>query len=189
MAAHQLLAPERMRGELDALDGQSGAELVHGPVLGHDLVPELHLKRSARDARVVLLVAGLGRGAGVAHLPVQRHAVRGVLGQQLVQDRGPGARQPGDEDGRRHGLARDLGPALAPVGELEPVLEPVHDVAARDQAPERVQLRLRVEGAHEDTVGLEEVVAAEVREAALRARLGEQLVGVEPDPGRVGDRV
>jgi len=89
---HQLFAAKGMRRDLDALDGDARAQLVQHAIRRHDVVPELHLEPSAGDAFLVVAVRLARRWAGVANLPVQRGAMGRVLRQQLVQDRGAGAR-------------------------------------------------------------------------------------------------
>ena len=115
--------------------------------------------RCARATRGSLAsLASLGRRTGMAHLPVERHAVRRVLRQQLVQDRGAGARQARDEDRRSDGLARDLrAGACASRRAGAGSRASSRRRCARSARAERVELRLGVEGAHEDAVGLEEV--------------------------------
>ena len=62
-------------------------------------------------------VAVSGGGQRAVDLPRERHAVRGILREQVVQDRGAGARLADDHD-RRHDVdVGDLGMLLAPLDE------------------------------------------------------------------------
>ncbi len=172
-------------GDLDVLDRDARAELVHRRVLGHGLVPELDLVLGARDARVARVGRALGRRAGETHLPVLGDPVVRVLGEDLVEDRGSRARQTGDEDRRLDPLCRDFRASLARLRELETVLEPVQHIAAQEHAPERMELGLGGRGAQEDVIRDAELVSAEVGEPRPSHRRFEELVGIEPDPGGV----
>jgi hypothetical protein len=101
----------------------------------------------------------------------------------------PAAAETGDEERALDRRRRDRGLAPAPGDEAETVLEPVHEIAARQQPTERVKLRLALEGADEETERLQKIGVTEVVEAAALARFGEKRVGIERDPGRIRDAV
>src|SRR5207244_11499814 len=67
------------------------------------------------------------------------NAMRRILGEELVEDRRPGARQADDEDRPADVLLLDLGMAVADRGHTEPVLEQADEIRARDQASEQRQ--------------------------------------------------
>ena len=95
------------------------------------------------DARVGPVGRRLGRWQRTVDLPRERHAVGVVLCEQVVEDRGAGARLPDDED-RRHDVGvGDLGVLLAPLDETEADREVVDDLAGDDLLAQLVQRRFR----------------------------------------------
>src|SRR6516165_4332650 len=73
-----------------------------------------------------------GCGTGRIDLPRQRGAQVGILGEQVVEDRGPAARLADDDDRRRDRLCSDLGMLFAPGDYTKPVLQGAHDVEVSD---------------------------------------------------------
>ena len=175
LAADPLLARERRHREPDALTRNTRPHLVHRAVLGYELVPELDVGLALLDARVRFVGRLLGRRARVPRLPRQRHPMRGVLRQQLVQDRRPRARQTDDEERPLDALVRDRGRGPVRLLDAQPRLERVHDVGAAQDATDQGELRFRVEASAEDLEPLApDVVRAEVRQAGVVPGLGQQ---------------
>ena len=113
-------AAEVAAGHAHALLRQPRAHRVHRLEAGdHELDAVEQLLRRG-DARIGVVGRGLGRRERVVDLPRERHAVRGILREQVVQDRRAGARLADDHD-RRHDVdVGDLGMLLAPLDEPEP---------------------------------------------------------------------
>ena len=124
---------------------------------------------------------GLRDGTGRVDLPGQRRAQLGILGEQVVEDRGPGAGLADDEDRRGDRLGGDVGMLFAPGDHLEPVLQGADDVEVGDLHPDRRQPRLVDQPVGDPSIqpGLPAVVA-EVVAAGLLAGGGDQGFGVEP---------
>ena len=110
-------AAEVAAGHAHALLRQPRAHRVHRLEAGdHELDAVEQLLRR-RDARVGVVGRGLGRRQRAVDLPRERHAVRGILREEVVQDRRAGAGLADDHD-RRHDVGvGDLGMLLAPVDE------------------------------------------------------------------------
>ena len=89
------------------------------------------------DARIVVIGLGLWDRTGRIDLPGQRRAQVGILGEQVVEDRGAGAGLADDDDRRSDWLPRDLGMLLAPIDYTEPVLQGAHDVQVSDLHTDR----------------------------------------------------
>ena len=77
---------------------------------------------------------GLGRRARTVDLPRERHAVRGILREEVVQDRRAGARLADDDDRRDDVDVGDLGMLLAPLDDAEAVRQIVDELARRRSA-------------------------------------------------------
>ena len=143
-----------------------------------------HQSRTARSARSIAS-RRLGGRKRLAHLEGERRAQRGILREQLVQDRRAGARQARDEDRRGDGRGLDRRLALAGVDHAQPVREPLDQIGARERATDVVELRLRLERAQEDAQRLAEVGVAEIGEAGraapLRSRARSRRARPTPD--------
>ena len=113
-------AAEVAAGHAHALLREQRAHRVHRLEAGdHELDAVEQLLRR-RDARIGVVGRGLGRRQRPVDLPRERHAVRGVLREEVVQDRRAGARL-ADDDDRRHDVGvGDLGMLLAPLDDAEP---------------------------------------------------------------------
>jgi hypothetical protein len=155
--AHEAEAPER-----GVLRGQVPRDLVHrldlrrhaDPLRGNEISAALRgLVAAARDR-------GVDREVG---LPEERRAQRGILVEQLLQDRSAAAAEARNEDRFLDRCVEDLGMAAQQIGELEARAEPQQDLAARREAAHQVELRFFVERLQEHAEGLAPIVAAEVR--------------------------
>ena len=69
----------------------------------------------------VVVRLGAGRRHRSLELPAERRAHRGVLGHEVVEDRGAGARLADDDDRPLDPLLGDAGVRLPPVDEAQPV--------------------------------------------------------------------
>lgn len=165
----------RRRGDLElnpallyVLEREYGVPSLNDTLLA--LLPEDGARLHEMATHEALFVA-LERAAG--H-PGERRAVIRVLRQNVVKDRGAGARQADDEDRPRDLLARDLGEAFA-IGD---VVEAVHRVA--EHALARDQAALALEGVEQQSERREEGAVAEVVEPARAlSRLAEDRVDLE----------
>jgi len=91
------------------------------------------------DARVVVADRRLGRGRREHQLPGERRAVRRILVQDVVQDRGARAREADDED-RFHDVdLRDLRVPLPVAHIVQPILHVQEDALFRDVATDVVE--------------------------------------------------
>src|SRR6185437_9151563 len=99
---------------------------------GHDLFGHVDAGLYLGDARIVVVRLGLRDRTGLVDLPGERGAQLRILGEQVVEDRGPGPRLTDDEDRRRDRLVGNLGILLAPSDYAEPVLQGAHDVEVGD---------------------------------------------------------
>ena len=111
-----------------------------------------------------------------------------VLGQELVEDRGAGSREPDDEEGLLHFLALDLGVPPKGVDDLQPISQEHQHVASREHAAQERELRLVLEGVGEPFQGLAKVVRSEVVESGLSTRRFEQPRVTETDQRLEGRR-
>ena len=164
-------AAEVAAGHAHALLRQQRAHRVHRLEAGdHELDAVEQLLRR-RDARIGVVGRGLGRRQRAIDLPRERHAVRGILREEVVQDRGAGARL-ADDDDRRHDVGvGDLGVLLAPVDEPEAGREVLDDLARRDLLAELVQVGF---GAQRVDVALEARPPRRLAEVVEPGRLDRQ---------------
>ena len=114
----------------DALGREAAAVLVHGGEGGHHLVHE-------RDLVVAQVAGRILVGDAVEQLPQQRWAVVGVAGEQLVQQRRPGAPEAGHHDGGMHRLSEDGRLPFPELDHAEPVLEDELDLPRVRSRPGR----------------------------------------------------
>src|SRR5262249_42718551 len=138
---------------------------------------ELALRRG--DPRIVVEVESIRRRRREHHLPVERRAVRRILRQQPVQQRGSGARQSGDEERPAHRLRGDLGRAAAIPPQAEPVRQQADPILPRGDAAEEAEPRLAVEVRDQALQWLVEPGIAEVVEAGPLPGLLEKELAVE----------
>src|SRR5215831_906633 len=100
-----------------------------------------NLTRSAFDARVGLMRCPLRGRRRIAYLPVERHTVGGILGQQAMQERRASAWQAGDEERPADLLHRDVGVLLAISLNLEPVHQHVGEILTRRDTTDKIEMR------------------------------------------------
>ena len=179
-------AREVVRGERDALLRQSRAHRVHRLEGRQQPVDAGEVLLDGGDARIALVGRALGWRPGMHHLPGQRNAIRGVLGEELVEDRRSGARQADDEDRPADRAVLDLGMAAADRGHAEPVLEQADEVGTHDQASEQRQPGLALERLQQPRERLAESVVAEVLEAGRPHGAGFERLRVEADDRETG---
>ena len=149
------------------LVGDVAAVLVHRPVLGRDQVPERVLLVGGRDARVGRVGRALGRRARMQQLPRARHAVRGVLREQLVQDRRARPAGADDEHRRRRCARRGSRDAARASRCTSSRLTSARTISLRGHDPaEQVEVGLVLERAQEDA----HTVRASRRHRSRRAR-------------------
>jgi hypothetical protein len=122
------------------------------------------------DPRVRLERLLLGRWRRQRHLPEARRAHTLHLTEQPVQVRGPGARQPHDEDRRLDDLVGDRRVPRAIVDEPEPFHQETGQRLRRRGLAWRVEAGLTVQRVDEDVERLGEGDVAEVVEARLGDR-------------------
>ena len=96
-----------------------------------------------------------------------------------MQQRGAGAAEAGDDDGRRHRLAQDGGLAPPQIDHAQAVLQNQLDFAADAQAAGQMELRFAVERRQEALEGLLPPGVAEVTEAGRGTGGGPHVVGLE----------
>ena len=134
----------------------------------------------APEARVSLSEPRNRGWAGVAGLPGLEAAVGGVLGEQLVEDRGAGARESHDEEWLPDRDVQDLGICAQGVRDLQAIAEQHEDVAPDQQTTHQAELGLFVQRAEQRAHRrFEVVVAPEVAESGALARGGHQPRGIE----------
>ena len=138
-------AAEVAAGHAHALLRQQRAHRVHRLEAGNDELDALEQLLRRGDARVGVEGRGLGRRQRAIDLPRERHAVGGILREEVVQDRRAGARLTDDHDRRDDVGVGDLGMLLAPLDESEARREIVDDLARDDLLAELVQARFGVE--------------------------------------------
>ena len=156
-------AREVVSGERYALLRQPRPHRVHGLEAGQHPVDPAEVLLDLRDARIALEARTLGRRPGVHHLPGHRHAIRGVLRQQLVQDRGARARQADHEHGLADRSLFDFRMPHARVVHAQAVLEQTQQIAPREHAAERREVRLGLERNEQTAQRLAEARVAEIR--------------------------
>ena len=156
-----------------------GRHLVHEREERHRLVHEVHGHVGARQPRVGL-DADLGRQRErLDALPVAQHPERRPGGEQVVQVRGAGARQAGDDD-RRHQLdVVDLRVPRQQVGEQQPVLEDLEQLHVEVQRARAVQPVDLAHRGDEHVEPLAVVLRPEVVEPGLGPGLVVEHVDVE----------
>ena len=132
----------------------------------------LELTIGERDARVGGECVGIRSGwrHRAQELPAAGSAVRAVFHEQRVQDRGAGARRAGDEQRLADLLVAHAGVGAHVRRHLKAHLEDAQEEAPGDPAAEQRELRFLFERGHEHVERLEEVVVAEVGDAAVRTR-------------------
>ena len=136
------------------------------------------------DARVGLVGGALGRRMHVHHLPRHRHPVGGILRQQLVQDRRPGARQTDDEERPLDRARRRSRDARFRAATMRRRFSSSRARSrARDDAPEQRERGLALEAVEQDA----ERLAKPRRPRSRRARSGASRAP-ERTPHRVEQR-
>ena len=170
---------ELVRRDRDALLRQRRAHPVHRLEAGDQLLDAGEVLLDRRDARIGVEARALGWRPRAHHLPGRRHAIGGIAREQLVQDRRAGARQAEDEERRADGATLDLRVAAQHVLHAQAVLEQAQQIRARDDAAERRQRRLALEGVDEARERGAERRIAEILQPRAVLRRGEQPLGVE----------
>ena len=165
----------------DALGREPPAVLVHGGEGGDHLVHELDLVVADVTDSVVV-------GDGVQELPQEWRPVVGIAGQQLVQQRGAGAAEPGDDDRRLDRLAQDRRLLLPEVDHAQPVLQDQLELAAGTQPAGQVEARFAVEGGAKPGEGLLPPGVAEVVETRRGGGGGAEVLGLAARSGSVRRR-
>ena len=133
---------------------------------GDELLAHLQLSLGLSDARIGEVGVGLRHRIGVVDLPGQRCAQRGILSQQVVEDRGAGAGLADDDDGALDALTGHLGICLAPVGDLQPVAQRQDHIGGGHLHPDGGQIGLCDQIIDEPrqvlppAIGVTEVIAA-----------------------------
>ena len=102
-------AAELAGGDADALLTDQRAHRMKRQQARDDLLGHLDAGLGFGDPRVGVVGLGLRQRARVVDLPRQRWPQRGILGEQVEQDRRPGARLAHDEDRPGDRLGRDVG--------------------------------------------------------------------------------
>src|SRR5262245_10387630 len=176
VAGLELEAQERVARDDEALLGQERTQLVDAPEARVQAMEPAQLTIRGRDARIVMMMMPLGRRRREHHLPAERRAMRGVLGEQPVQQGRAGARQSGDEERTLHRLQTDLRMPLAVPLHAQPVREQADHILARRDAAEQAELRGAVEVRDQPLQRLAKTPVAEVVEPGTLPRfLAEQL--------------
>ena len=112
-------------------------------------------------------------------LPGEWRPQPGTLGEQLEENRGPGAGRPADDERGIDAFPGDLRVPGARFGEEQPRPQAAQDLLTRHEAPERVQTRFLLDRLEQQGVGLPPRVGAEILETERAGRGIEQLFGVE----------
>src|SRR5262249_51702376 len=133
------------------------------------------------DARVVMVVGALRRRRRKHHLPAERRAVHRVLREEALQQCGPGAGQPGDEERPPHRLRGQGGVPLALPFHPQPVREQADHVLSRRDAAEKAQLGFVLEVGDQPPQRLAEASIPEVVQTRPLLRLLDEQLVVEPD--------
>ena len=136
-----VLAPEDHALEVATRDAHAllrepRAGRVHRLHLGSRRVTEVDARLHVVDARVGVVRRRLGWRDRAVDLPAQRHAIRRVLAEEIVQDRRAGATHADHHDDRPDVGARDVGVLVVPVHDLEPVREVADQVVGCDRDAE-----------------------------------------------------
>ena len=162
-----------------ALVRDPGAELVHRLECGRDPARLRDQVVGPRYPRVRAIARRLGRRAGQDELPVGRRHELGVLGQQLEQDGGAGAWQAGDEDRPVDHLVVDLGVGTIRGLDTQASLQKEEQVLPRPEPAVQVELRFRLDRPEQHVEGFVPVIRAEVVEAGVAHRGGDELVRLQ----------
>ena len=132
------------RGE-DALVRLVAVVVVHRLVGRLEVGPE-RVHRMARPAGRFGFRVGADGLAGVEELPGERHPVRRVEGEQLVQDRRARAAGAHHEHGGDDRLVEDRGVGLPPLRQQQPLPERPQQLGAGDDPPGQREVGLGLEG-------------------------------------------
>ena len=164
------------RSDANALLREPTAHGVHGQEAGHEQLDTRELRVDLVDAGVGEVGRRLGRGDRKVHLPGQRRAAGQVLGEDVVEDRGAGARLADDDDGRDDITVGDLGMLLAPVDDGHPVPEQHAHVAGDDVDAQRVEARFLAQCIEQTLESVPPGRFTEIVEPGGFHRLGEEPV-------------
>src|SRR5262249_19631922 len=179
VAGLELEAEEGVAGEDETLLRQASGQRMDPAEVRIEAVEPAELALRRGDPRIVVEVESIRRRRREHHLPVERRAVRRILRQQPVQQRGSGARQSGDEERPAHRLRGDLGMAAAIPPHAEPVRQQADHILPRGDAAEEAEPRLAVEVRDQALQWLVEPGIAEVVEAGPLPGLLEKELAVE----------
>ncbi len=161
--------------------GRSPAFSCMPVMAGHGRVHQRDLEVGGGGARVGEPARGLGRRDREERLPEQRHAVRRILHQQLVQQRGAAAAEARHEDRGLDALRQHRGALPDPLLDAQAVLEDALDLAPREEPPEQREPRLALERGEQLRERAPEPVVAEIVEAGRCTRGSEHGGLVERD--------
>ena len=168
-------AAKRRRGDAHALLRELRAHRVHGPESRHEQVDAREPGIRLGDARIGVVRRGLRRWHRRVDLPRERHARLGVLREQVVEDRGTGARLADDHDRWDDRDVDDLGVLGSPRDHAQAAREQGHDLVFRDGHAELVEAGFLAERVQQPIEALEIRVVAELAESGRRLRALDQL--------------
>jgi hypothetical protein len=137
------------------------------------------------DPRVGGIGGGLRRGDRLVHLPGERGTVGRVLGQQVVQDGGPGSGLAHDHDRTGDRPVGHLGVLPTPVQDPEPGGQVVDHLGLDDGPAQVVQTCRSVEAVEQADEALLPGVLAEVAAAGGRHGGLHHGIGIESFCGHV----
>ena len=153
-----------------ALLRQPRAHRMHGPESRHRRVDRRQDRLAARDPRIGVKARPL-RGWGGKHaLPGHRHTIGGILGKDVVQDRGAGARQADDEHRLHDLLLRDRR-ILRPIAHEQQAVDEVPQHAlARDHPADGGEMRLLLQRTQQDGQRFQELLITKILQSARACR-------------------
>ena len=166
------------REQLDLFVDVPCRHLVHPLEVRQRVVEEPERGVGTDDARIGCTRRRLlgRREHRLEALPVGERPQAGVGGHQVVEVRGPGAREPADDDRPGDLDVEDLGMARHEVLDAQPVLQQREQEPVRVHAAERVEAGFGIEAVDEDVEAFAEVAGTEVVEPGLGASLPEKGV-------------
>nr|ABV59994.1 putative cholesterol transporter [Sterolibacterium denitrificans] len=172
------VAEEGVIQQQDFLFRRIGVDGMNGEEFRRHVTQRLLRQARGLETRIDR-ACGIGFGDRVHRFEGAHRAQLRVGGQQAMQHGRAGALQAGDDQRRRDRLLADFRMAGEQLLRLEAHDQQADQPLAHDQAADRMQMRFRVERAGQDFQAAAEGLVAEVLQAGLLARGGDQRSGVE----------
>ncbi len=152
---------------------------MHQREAGHHEVHHLHRDVHPGPAGIRLDTDLRRQGKRLVALPVGERAEGRGRGEQVVQVRGAGAGQPGDDHGRREFDVVDFRVAGQQVGEQQPVLQPLQQLGVKIDDADVMQAGNILQRREIHIEAFAVVIRAEIVETGLGDGLGMQHIGIE----------